>query len=69
MFLLVNMINDRNVIECYALSGPQKHTLEPLYIMATLETKESGRCREVTVAERFKQESMYGFAAQKQQLW
>ena len=29
--------------------------------MANLGTEESGRCKEVTVAERLKLESMYGF--------
>jgi len=29
--------------------------------MATLGAEESGRCKEVVVVERLKQESMYGF--------
>ena len=29
--------------------------------MATLETEERGRCKEVAVVETLKQESMYGF--------
>ena len=32
---------------------------------AILETEESGRCKEVAVVERFKQESMYGLYAKR----
>ena len=32
---------------------------------AILETEESGRCKEVAVVERFKQESMYGLSAKR----
>ena len=54
-----------NVVHCQV----HKNIHLNLFTIATLETKESGRCREVTVAERFKQESMYGLSAQKKQLW
>ena len=30
-----------------------------------MSSKKSGRCREVAVVERFKQESMYGMSAKK----
>ena len=33
--------------------------------MASLGTEESGHCRQAAVAERFKQESIYGLSAQK----
>ena len=38
---------------------------DDLLITVTLGTEEGGHCREVTVVERLKQESMYGLSAQK----
>ena len=39
--------------------------IQNLSIMASLGTEESGHCRQAAVAERFKQESIYGLSAQK----
>ena len=39
--------------------------IQNLSIMTSLGTEESGHCRQAAVAERFKQESMYGLSAQK----
>ena len=36
-----------------------------LSTMATLGTEKSGNCREATIVERSKQESMYGLSPQK----
>ena len=50
-----------NVVQCQV----HKNIPSNLSTMATLGTEESGRCREATVVNRFKQESMYGLSAQK----